>query len=96
MATIMTILIRVISLLGKRNKLTREVFWWLVAGREHLMIFSHQKSTKCTLGGGVVMMCGAWQHGEVMWREEVMFRSLTERMEVDKKVSFQTSGQTTL
>jgi hypothetical protein len=27
MATIVTILIRVISLLGKRNKLTREVFW---------------------------------------------------------------------
>ncbi len=38
-ATIATILIRVISLLGKRNKLMREVFWWLVAGREHLMFF---------------------------------------------------------
>jgi hypothetical protein len=44
----------------------------------------------------LVMMCGAWQCGEVMWREEVMFRSLTERMEVNKKVSFRTSGQTTL
>jgi hypothetical protein len=39
MAIITTILIRVISLLGKWKKLTREVFWWLVAGREHLMIF---------------------------------------------------------
>ncbi len=46
--------------------------------------------------GLLVMMCAcAWQHGEVMWRKEVMFRSLTERMEVNKKVSFQTSGQTT-
>ncbi len=39
MATIATILIRVITLLGKWNELMREVFWWLVAGREHLMIF---------------------------------------------------------
>jgi hypothetical protein len=23
----------------------------------------------------LVMMCGAWQRGEVMWPEEVMFRS---------------------
>jgi hypothetical protein len=52
MATIMTILIRVISLLGKRNELTCEVFWRLVAGREHLMIFSRQKSLRCALGGG--------------------------------------------
>jgi hypothetical protein len=52
MATIATILIRVISLLGKRNELTREVFWWLVAGREHLMIFFHQISPRCALGGG--------------------------------------------
>jgi hypothetical protein len=36
----------------------------------------------------LVMMCGAWQCDEVMWREELMFRSLTERMEVNKKVSF--------
>jgi hypothetical protein len=43
----------------------------------------------------LVMMCGAWQRGEVMWREKVTFRSLTERTEVNKKVSFQTSGQTT-
>jgi hypothetical protein len=28
MATIATILIGVISLLGKRNELMREVFWW--------------------------------------------------------------------
>ena len=42
----------------------------------------------------LVMMWGAWQRGEVMWREEVMFRSLTERTEVNKKVSFPTSGQT--
>jgi hypothetical protein len=42
----------------------------------------------------LVMMCGAWQRGEVMWQEEVTIRSLTERTEVNKKVSFQTSGQT--
>ncbi len=42
----------------------------------------------------LVIMCGAWQRGEVMWQEEVMFRSLTERTEVNKKVSFRTSGQT--
>jgi hypothetical protein len=46
LATIATILIGVISLLGKWNKLTREVFWWLVAGSEHLMFFFHQKSPK--------------------------------------------------
>jgi hypothetical protein len=46
MATIATILIRVISLLGKRNELMREVFWWLVAGREHLIIFSPPKNPK--------------------------------------------------
>jgi hypothetical protein len=51
MATIATILIGVIPLLGKWNKLMREVFWWLVAGREHLMFFSRQKSTKCALDG---------------------------------------------
>jgi hypothetical protein len=33
MATIATIVIGVISLLVKWNKLMREVFWWLVAGR---------------------------------------------------------------
>jgi hypothetical protein len=37
----------------------------------------------------------AWLRGEVMWREEVMFRSLTEGMELQEKVSFRTSGQTT-
>jgi hypothetical protein len=46
MAKIATILIGVISFLGKWNELTREVFWWLVAGREHLMFFSRQKSPK--------------------------------------------------
>jgi hypothetical protein len=55
MATITTILIRVISLLGKRNELTREVFWWLVAGREHLMIFFPPKKPK--IGAG--RWCGA-------------------------------------
>jgi hypothetical protein len=44
MATIMTIFIRVISLLGKWNELTCEVFWWLVAGREHFMFFFSQKT----------------------------------------------------
>jgi hypothetical protein len=43
MATIMTIIIGVISLLVKWNILTREVFWWLVAGREHLMFFFAKK-----------------------------------------------------
>ncbi len=42
----------------------------------------------------LMMMCGAWQCGEVMWQEEVMLGSLTERTEVNKKVSFRTSGQT--
>jgi hypothetical protein len=50
MATIATILIRVISLLGKWNKLTREVFWWLVAGRKHLMIFFPPKKPKMCAG----------------------------------------------
>jgi hypothetical protein len=50
MATIVTILIGVISLLGKRNKLTREVFWWLVAGREHLMIFFTPKKPEMCAG----------------------------------------------
>jgi hypothetical protein len=50
MATIATILIRVISLLGKQNELTREVFWWLVAGREHLMIFFPPKKPKMHAG----------------------------------------------
>jgi hypothetical protein len=50
MATIATILIRVISLLGKRNKLTCEMFWWLVAGREHLMIFFPPKKPKMHAG----------------------------------------------
>ena len=44
MATIAIILIGVISLLGKQNELMREVFWWLVVGREHLMFFSCQKA----------------------------------------------------
>jgi hypothetical protein len=39
MATIALIVIGVISLLVKRNKLTREVFYWLAAGREHSMFF---------------------------------------------------------
>jgi hypothetical protein len=52
MATIATILIGVISLLGKRNKLRCEVFWWLVAGREHLMIFLPPKNPRCALRGG--------------------------------------------
>jgi hypothetical protein len=54
MATIATILIGLISLLGKWNELMREVFWWLVAGREHLMIFFGQKTPRCALGGGVL------------------------------------------
>jgi hypothetical protein len=37
----------------------------------------------------------AWLRGEVMWREEVTFISLTEGTEVQEKVSFRTSGQTT-
>jgi hypothetical protein len=37
----------------------------------------------------------AWLCGEVMWQEEVTFRSLTEGTEVQEKVSFRTSGQAT-
>jgi hypothetical protein len=50
MATIAAILIRVISLLGKQKELTREVFWWLVVGREHLMFFFPQKKLKMSAG----------------------------------------------
>jgi hypothetical protein len=44
MATIATILIGVISLLGKQNELMREVLWRLVVGREHLMFFPTKKA----------------------------------------------------
>jgi hypothetical protein len=44
MATITTILIGVILLLGKRNESTHEVLWWLVVGREHLMFFFAKKA----------------------------------------------------
>ncbi len=44
MATIALIVIGDISLLVKWNNLTREVFCWLAAGREHLMFFSRQKA----------------------------------------------------
>jgi hypothetical protein len=44
MATIATILIGVISLLGKWNESMREVFWWLVAGREHSLFFFTKKT----------------------------------------------------
>ncbi len=40
-------------------------------------------------------MVRAWLRGEVMWQEEVRFGSLTEGTEVQEKVSFRTSGQTT-
>jgi hypothetical protein len=46
MATITTILIEIISLLGKWNKLMHEMFWWLVAGREHFP----QKKPKMSAG----------------------------------------------
>jgi hypothetical protein len=42
MATIALIVIRVISLLVKRNKLMREVFCWLAVGRA--LFFFHQKT----------------------------------------------------
>jgi hypothetical protein len=55
MATIANIIIGVISLLGKWNMiLPREVFWWLVGGREHLMVFFSPKAPRCALGGGVL------------------------------------------
>ncbi len=51
MATIATIFIRVISLLiDNRNKLTRGVFWWLVVGREQLMIFFPPKKPEMRAG----------------------------------------------
>jgi hypothetical protein len=46
MATIALIVIGDISLLVKWNKLTFEVFCWLVAGRKHSMFFFRQKSPK--------------------------------------------------
>jgi hypothetical protein len=54
MATIVTIIIGVTYLLGKRNDLPREVFCWLVAGEKTAPFFSRQKSPKCALGGGGV------------------------------------------
>jgi hypothetical protein len=42
----------------------------------------------------LLVMCGAWGRGEVMGRVEVTVRSLTERTEVNKKVSYQISIQT--
>jgi hypothetical protein len=50
MATIATIVIGVISLLVKWNILPREVFWWLVAGREHSMFFFPPKSSEMRVG----------------------------------------------
>jgi hypothetical protein len=44
MATITLIIIGVISLVGKLDELTREVFWGLAAGREHSMFFSAKKA----------------------------------------------------
>jgi hypothetical protein len=44
MATIVLIVIGVISLLVKQNKLTREVFCWLAVGREHSMFFPAKKA----------------------------------------------------
>jgi hypothetical protein len=44
MATIATILVGVILLQGKQNELTCEVFWWLVAGREHSIFFFPKKA----------------------------------------------------
>jgi hypothetical protein len=44
MATIALIVIGGISLLVKRNKLKREVFCCLVAGREHSMFFPAKKA----------------------------------------------------
>ncbi len=57
MATIVTILIEVIPLLGKRNELTREVFWWLVAGREHLIICFLPKKLKMHAGRWCDLLC---------------------------------------
>jgi hypothetical protein len=50
MATIATILIGVILLLGKGHELTREVLWWLVEGREHSMFFFPQKKAGMSTG----------------------------------------------
>jgi hypothetical protein len=46
MATIALIVIGVISLLVKWNKLTCEVFCWLAAGREHSMFFFPAKKAQ--------------------------------------------------
>jgi hypothetical protein len=46
MATIVLIVIGVIFLLVKQNKLMREVFCWLAAGREHSMFFFSPKKAR--------------------------------------------------
>jgi hypothetical protein len=46
MATIALIVIGVIALFVKQNKLMREVFCWMAVGREHSMLFSQQKNPK--------------------------------------------------
>ncbi len=73
MATIATILIRVISLLGKWYELTREVFWWLVAGREHLMIFFPPKKPEMCAGGRWCVLLLGWTKGS---RQRMLHRSL--------------------
>jgi hypothetical protein len=50
MATIALIIIGVISLLVKRNKLSREVFCWLAAGREHSIYFFPAKKPEMSTG----------------------------------------------
>jgi hypothetical protein len=44
MATIVLIVIGVTCLLVKQNKIMREVFCWLLAGREHSMFFSAKEA----------------------------------------------------
>jgi hypothetical protein len=52
MATIMLIVIEVISLLGKLKELMHDVFWVLAAGREHSMFFFPPKKPKMSAKRG--------------------------------------------
>ncbi len=61
MATIMLIVIGVISLLVKQNKLTFEVFCWLAVGREHSMFFFPPKKPKMSAGRWCCVSFWFWQ-----------------------------------
>jgi hypothetical protein len=59
MATIVLIVVGVISLLVKQNKLTCEVFCWLAVGREHSMFFPAKKARN--------VVGDLWQLDPILW-----------------------------